>query len=207
MQRLRFRKNHLNATPILCNPDDCVFIIIYVHNKGIRKINLFDHFNFADDDDEDYLEDENFDSKSFVGYNIKMNISDEDEDGFKVPDILTKRKRKKRRSKLDRYENEEDFEWKESKENLVSSSGRKAGRKKVIPDSVKSCAECGFISVDHDKNLEHWKDTHPDKEISYKCTEKDCNFNSVKVEDMYKHRSDHKKRLKELAKKEDIIEK
>ena len=124
---------------------------------------------------------------------------------FKVP----KPKKRKGRPKKgkEKFENDDDFQWKESKENLISGStkaepedpdgfsksgGRPPGRKRQVPLALKTCAECGESFLEHELALAHWKEKHPDKEMFFRCTEAECKFESKEVEEFYKHRLKHR---------------
>ena len=56
-----------------------------------------------------------------------------------------------------------------------------------------TCAECGEEFRSHGDNNEHWKTCHPDKEMSYKCSEDedDCTFATADILIMKNHLREH----------------
>lgn len=84
---------------------------------------------------------------------------------------------------------------KSEKNNGVKSN---RGRKRFVPLALKTCSLCGKEFSDHAGNLAHWKESHADHEVIYKCQELDrisnqmCNFSSKESEDIFKHRNKHK---------------
>ena len=62
-----------------------------------------------------------------------------------------------------------DYDYKPGRGGYGSGRGRGRGRgRKILPPdkSLRICADCGEESTDHEENLIHWRDVHPDKEVN-----------------------------------------
>ncbi|XP_059082286.1 zinc finger protein 70-like isoform X2 [Tigriopus californicus] len=71
--------------------------------------------------------------------------------------------------------------------------GDKATKKKVIrkkklePLALSTCSKCQTSFLDHQANLEHWKENHKEAQIQYNCQEDKCEFNSAECEEIIAH--------------------
>lgn len=172
--------------------------------------------------EEDLSEDE---KEKIDGATSNGGITSENQDGsetklqngesemFKIPPVPRKRKRgrpKKINSDGTTFEQKETETEEIPSRKFDKKSLSNRGRKKIVPMSLKTCSECNEKFDDHASNLTHWRSHHPDKDVIYRCTEKNsetdqpCTFESKRIEDIFKHRSRHKS--KELLAKEKLID-
>ena len=144
--------------------------------------------DFIDDEDDEGDSDEDYDEFVYDDNNsvdVKDVLQPGEHEVFKVPSepIPLKKIRKKKRSG---FEDDEDYKW------PALSNADKPPKRKLVPLSLKTCSECGETFLSHDATLAHWKEKHPDKNVSYKCTVPNCVFATSDVDGVYKHRKVHR---------------